>query len=124
MIDIDHFKNVNDNYGHDIGDLVLIKIAEKAEQSAVSAKACRWGGEEFVLWFPTGGGDPEAIRLAIEQMKISFPKCDKTVSVTASIGAAKGDGDLLGLISRADKALYKAKKNGRNRVEWELSGKR
>ena len=68
MIDIDHFKNVNDNYGHDIGDLVLFKIGEKAEQSAVSAKACRWGGEEFVLWFPTGGGDPEAIRAVMDDL--------------------------------------------------------
>ena len=119
MIDIDHFKNVNDNYGHDIGDLVLIKVAENVEQAAVNAKACRWGGEEFVLWFPTGGCDPEAIRLGIEQMKIEFPTCDKAVSLTVSIGAAKGEGDLLKLISRADKALYKAKENGRNRVEWE-----
>ena len=119
MIDVDHFKNVNDDYGHDIGDLVLIKVAESAEESAMNAKACRWGGEEFVLWFPKGVGDPEAVRLCIEQMKIGFPNCDKTVSVTVSIGVAKGDSDLLDLISRADKALYRAKENGRNRVEWE-----
>ena len=119
MIDVDRFKGVNDNYGHDVGDLVLVKVAENAEKTAVSATACRWGGEEFVLWFPTGGGDPEAVRLGIEKMNVAIPNCDKTVSVTVSIGVAKGEGDLFDLISRADKALYRAKENGRNRVEWE-----
>jgi diguanylate cyclase (GGDEF)-like protein len=62
MIDIDHFKRVNDSYGHDIGDLVLASVAQRIEMEA-NTKVCRWGGEEFVVWFPEEKNmcDPERV---------------------------------------------------------------
>ena len=119
MIDIDHFKNVNDNYGHDVGDIVLEKVAELTEVECIEARTCRWGGEEFVVWFPVGGGDPEVLRQKMEKMDIGIPNCDKIINVTISIGVASGEGELIDLISRADVALYKAKQSGRNRVVLE-----
>ena len=66
MIDIDHFKQVNDSYGHDIGDLVLASVAQRIEKEA-NTKVCRWGGEEFVVWFPEEKNmcDPERVRAQI-----------------------------------------------------------
>ena len=119
MLDIDYFKNINDRYGHDVGDLVLVSVSQAAEQQAHS-KICRWGGEEFVIWFPDSRNmvDPEEIRTAVEKMVVHIPNCDKTTQVTVSIGAVKGNAALKELISRADAALYQAKENGRNRVVW------
>ena len=119
ILDIDHFKVVNDNYGHDVGDMVLAEIARIASDEAPDAKVCRWGGEEFVIWFPKGGGDAEALRQRVEKMVLAIPNTEKNISVTVSIGAARGEGELTELISRADSLLYKAKQNGRNRVELE-----
>lgn len=118
ILDIDIFKSVNDSYGHDVGDLVLARVAQLASELK-HALVCRWGGEEFVVWFPDAGrmSDPEALRQAVEDMVIQLPSCAGQVKVTISIGVAKGSGPLPDLIARADKALYRAKKNGRNRVE-------
>lgn len=118
MIDIDHFKYVNDTYGHDVGDIVLAKVAMEITEIA-GAQVCRWGGEEFVVWFPDTKKmcDPEKIRRAVEEMDVMIPRCDKRINVTISIGVAKGAGDLQQLIVKADRALYKAKDRGRNRVE-------
>ncbi|MDD6050278.1 MAG: GGDEF domain-containing protein [Clostridiales bacterium] len=118
ILDIDHFKAVNDSYGHDIGDLTLARVAQLASRIK-DARICRWGGEEFVVWFPDARSmtDPDALRQAVENMVVQIPNSSKQLKVTISIGVAKGSGKLSDLIARADKALYRAKENGRNRVE-------
>lgn len=118
MIDIDHFKSVNDSYGHDAGDLVLAGVARITSVIA-NAPVCRWGGEEFVVWFPDAGKmcDPEEIRRTVEEMSVTIPHSEKKVKVTVSIGVAKGSGELQELVTKADRAMYHAKNNGRNRVE-------
>ena len=119
MIDIDHFKKVNDSFGHDIGDMVLAGVAKKIAEH-VDSRVCRWGGEEFVVWFPDSGrmGDPEIIREEVEKMVFEIPYTDKTVSVTVSIGAARGRGELETVVRAADAAMFRAKEKGRNRVEY------
>lgn len=116
MLDIDHFKVVNDIYGHSVGDSVLKETAKAMSEAAPEAIACRWGGEEFLLWFPNGGGDPEAVRAKVNGASVVTPD-GKTVRVTISVGAASDECGLDELIRRADKALYRAKANGRDRVE-------
>ena len=119
MIDIDHFKTVNDTYGHDVGDLVLADVARQIVAHA-DTRVCRWGGEEFVVWFADSrkACDPEAIRRGVAEMSIQVPYCDKAVQVTVSIGVASGTGDLKQLVRAADEAMFRAKENGRNRVEY------
>ena len=117
MIDIDHFKQVNDSYGHEIGDLVLATVAREIVQEA-GTQVCRWGGEEFVVWFPESKNlcDPERIRARIEQAVISIPNSKKTLQVTVSVGAAVGTGTLDALVRAADEAMLQAKNDGRNRA--------
>ena len=119
MIDIDYFKHVNDSYGHDVGDLVLASVAEEIQKIA-DTRVCRWGGEEFVVWFPDSANmcDPEKIRAGIENMDITIPNSSKVIHVTISAGVAKGTGTLNALIKAADEAELRAKNNGRNRIEY------
>lgn len=124
MFDIDHFKQVNDTYGHPAGDLVLQVLARTVqEQIRDSDILCRWGGEEFILLLPDCDINhaekvAEKIRLAIEN-QISVPYGNKTISITASFGVAQllPVDAKLDLVKRLDDALYDAKKKGRNRVE-------
>lgn len=125
MCDIDHFKKVNDIYGHPGGDIVLRSIAELfTEAIRMTDLVARYGGEEFAVILPetpTKGGAvfAERLRRAVEQMK-----CDvdgQEVKVTVSIGLATCEEWMAqitksSLIDSADKALYESKKNGRNRV--------
>lgn len=119
MIDIDHFKQVNDSYGHDIGDLVLASVAQRIEKEA-NTKVCRWGGEEFVVWFPEEKNmcDPERVRAQIEKMEINIPNSEKLIHVTVSIGVMRGEGELSALVKAADEAMLLAKNKGRNRTEY------
>ena len=119
MIDIDHFKHVNDSFGHDVGDLVLASVAREIK-SIADTRVCRWGGEEFVIWFPDSEKmcDPEKIRAGIENMDITIPGSTKVLHVTVSVGVAKGTGNLGALIKAADEAMLLAKNNGRNRIEY------
>ena len=117
MIDIDHFKSVNDNYGHDTGDKVLKKLA-RIFQGAIrtSDSVARWGGEEFLICCTTiEESDLLPIAETIRKLVASstFDRADK---MTASLGcAAIVKGESIGdLIKRADIALYEAKNNGRN----------
>ncbi len=120
LLDIDHFKQVNDNYGHHVGDQVLQSIAAILERNTRGYDLTgRWGGEEFLVVCPatTQGGIlslAEHLRLAI--MKNDYKEVPQQ---TASFGVATvRDGDSVNdLIGRADEALYRAKESGRNRVE-------
>ena len=121
FFDLDHFKEVNDNYGHSVGDDVLEKIT--AIVSAANRKAdifARYGGEEFIILTPET--DLEGALVHAERLRSDIDKFDfKTVDhVTSSFGVtefiAKTD-DLESLLDRVDIALYQAKDFGRNRVE-------
>ena len=120
MIDIDHFKSVNDRFGHGIGDQVLRKFCVKVKESIrVSDVLGRWGGEEFLLLLPNCNLD-SAIELA-ERIRANVQK-ERFVGVgelTASFGVADFDTreGWDSWLNRADVALYRAKNDGRNRVE-------
>jgi two-component system cell cycle response regulator len=120
MFDIDHFKRINDTYGHRAGDIVLQEltglIAAYIRKEDLFA---RWGGEEFIIILTSCGQDggrvlAERFRLRVEQNTFSVAK-----KVTCSFGVAQllPEEDENALIHRVDQALYSAKKGGRNRVE-------
>ena len=123
LLDLDHFKQVNDSHGHSAGDLVLQTVASVLRKGVRPYDlCCRHGGEEFLVVLPetalTGAaGIAERLRSDIEQQVISLP-AGQTLQVTASIGAAAlaGDETIDQLIIRADEAMYQAKQGGRNRV--------
>ncbi len=124
MIDLDHFKEVNDQYGHAAGDAALTQVAGLlAESMRASDFAARYGGEEFAVLLPHTGRDDalhlaERLRQAIETRQLAVG--ERSFSITASIGVSSLDGRALSpsddLLLRADKALYAAKGNGRNAV--------
>jgi diguanylate cyclase (GGDEF)-like protein len=120
IIDIDHFKSVNDTFGHPVGDMVLVAIVQVIIASVrIYDYICRWGGDELVIILP-GINEfglekvGEKIRLAVE--KLTFEELSD-LEITVTIGGAvqlhQSDQKLF---SRADAALIKAKKSGRNRV--------
>jgi len=123
MMDLDHFKGVNDRYGHLCGDAMLTAVGTRMrEVLRNSDMKCRYGGEEFLLVLPDTPGDgaahvAESLRREIAKLQIVWN--GEPVSTTASMGvttAAAGEIDARALIGRADGALYRAKKEGRNRV--------
>jgi diguanylate cyclase (GGDEF)-like protein/PAS domain S-box-containing protein len=122
MMDADHFKNINDTYGHQTGDEVLRAISDRCRQTLRSNDIlARYGGEEFVVVFPEtnldeAGAVAERLRVAVAGSPIKVG--EQTVAVTISIGlAAFAPGnDLDRLLHRADAALYTAKQDGRNLV--------
>lgn len=125
MIDLDHFKRVNDTYGHQDGDVVLRCLAETLQAHLRKYDtAARFGGEEFCLALPQTPQD-EAVavaeRLCAEIKKMRFTGSSCEIRITVSIGVAtaphKEIKDCEDLIRFADNALYRAKENGRNRVE-------
>lgn len=135
MLDIDHFKRVNDTWGHVAGDAVLRELAQRIEsQVRASDVAARYGGEEFIILLPNTDVTSaellaERIRGAISAAPIDLP-CGETATVTASIGISEvrpgaDDNDLKtvgdSLIARADVALYAAKSAGRDRVVVEAA---
>lgn len=119
MLDIDHFKAVNDSFGHDAGDVVLVELSRIVRASIrANDSFARWGGEEFlILCGSTGPEDAavlaERIRQRIEERP--FAVCGK---VTASLGiaGARKDDTVESLVHRSDKAMYASKEAGRNRV--------
>jgi diguanylate cyclase (GGDEF)-like protein len=142
MLDVDHFKNFNDTYGHDIGDQVLKMVATRLAHVGGGGKAYRYGGEEFTIVFPGKGVDKalphlEALRRNIADYTLALRagdrpaqtesgrkqrgkrRAEKAVAVTISIGVAERNDRLTQpdeVIQAADKALYRAKNRGRNRV--------
>ena len=126
MCDIDHFKKFNDTYGHDTGDEVLKMVATKLSEVKGGGKAYRYGGEEFTILFPSKGVDEsfvyvDAIRqnIASTPFRVRGKKSSKNIFVHISAGIVENssdDNDVFAVMKRADNALYKAKKAGRNRV--------
>ena len=142
MLDVDHFKKFNDSYGHDVGDQVLKMVAAKMAGVGGGGHAFRYGGEEFTVLF--AGRDIEhalphleAVRGAIEHHQLALRSLDRpakaktgrrqrgasraaqSVSVTISIGVAASNDKLAtpeDVLKAADKALYRAKRGGRNQV--------
>ncbi|MDH3999375.1 MAG: GGDEF domain-containing protein [Desulfuromonadales bacterium] len=139
MVDIDHFKKVNDTHGHDVGDQVLRMVATCLRRVSGGGRAYRYGGEEFAVIFP--GKTAERALPHLEQLRESIaesgfvlrgkkrPKekpqtqrkatSDKKLHVTASIGVSERSEDLATpeeVIKAADQALYRAKKGGRNQI--------
>ncbi len=120
FFDIDHFKKVNDTYGHLAGDEVLQKVAQEAKKSIRSQDTiARWGGEEFVILLPGASlhvAEKKASEIKEAIKKIQFEKIG-TVTCSFGVTLRRKNDTIASLISRADKAMYKAKKNGRDRVE-------
>lgn len=124
MIDVDHFKKVNDTYGHQSGDATLVEVAARVRRALREYDAVgRYGGEEFIAVLSNANLDSavklcERIRLLIQDQGIDTPA--GKINITASIGLASCGAKLMTperLIAVADAALYRAKANGRNRVE-------
>lgn len=123
MLDLDHFKQVNDTYGHEGGDLALQALgALLARAGRISDSAARWGGEEFVLLLtetPLSAARDvaERIRKAVESLEIQAGPHSFRLSVSVGVAAfSRVDNDWYQALSRADRALYAAKETGRNRV--------
>ncbi len=123
MLDLDHFKQINDNYGHPIGDQVVQEFAECCKCSVREVDLIgRYGGEEVVVFLPETDSDTamqvaNRLREAVEQMPIRIS--DQELHITVSIGVSRRDENTLELetlIARADQAMYVAKHKGRNRV--------
>ena len=123
LLDLDHFKQVNDVHGHSAGDLVLQAVAAALRQGVRPYDlCCRYGGEEFLVILPEtaledAAGIAERLRRDIENLKITAAK-ETALQITASIGAAAllGHETIDQLVARADEAMYNAKSSGRNRV--------
>lgn len=119
VLDIDHFKKVNDTYGHDVGDSVLRELSSCVQTMTQAGDTLgRWGGEEFVCLLPDANAK-EAVAVA-ERMRarvanVSFAHADH-VTISVGVASARPDDTPETLFRRADKALYHAKKNGRNQV--------
>jgi len=144
MVDVDHFKKFNDRHGHDVGDQVLQLVASRLGRAPGGAKAYRYGGEEFTLLFPGRTREEalphlESVRESVADARFSLrswkrprkkpeaggstkkseSKQSRALSVTVSIGMADTTGkdvDPESILKKADQALYRAKKKGRNQV--------
>jgi len=129
ILDIDHFKAVNDNHGHDVGDAVLREFAARLRRNIRGVDlACRFGGEEFVVLMPdTDTAQAEAVAERVRQaiaeksFDVGTPRpLSVTVSVGVSIRESLSDTPE-GMVKRADVALYRAKRGGRNRVIFDAA---
>ena len=120
LIDIDHFKQINDRHGHQGGDAVLKAMARLVQSQLRHVdKFARWGGEEFLLMLPNIGTEDamaalERLRLGVQEMKLE-DRPGLKVTFSAGLAQARPGESLENLIERADQALYDAKRQGRNR---------
>jgi two-component system, cell cycle response regulator len=129
ILDIDHFKGVNDTFGHDAGDKVLKAFSERVRKVIrIPDMICRLGGEEFVVVMPDTNTDvaariAERVRAEIEQERFIVDDAGTAIGITVSIGLAERGQDHSsdGLFRRADRALYRSKTDGRNRVSAEAA---
>jgi diguanylate cyclase (GGDEF)-like protein len=129
IADVDYFKQFNDNYGHAKGDQVLVSLANEIRSNLKRPYdlVSRYGGEEFGIVLPKTSADKayqlcETIRMAIERLNLAHEFSPVSKKITVSIGGTtvipSKTMDLLTIIEKADQQLFKAKNNGRNRVEW------
>lgn len=122
MIDVDHFKRINDSHGHPAGDLVLSELAAEIGRAARSTDLLyRYGGEEFALLLhntPAEGAliTAERIRQAAARLTVGYRGSALNFTVSLGIATLQGDDSAAELLRRADEALYRAKHEGRNRV--------
>ena len=122
ILDIDHFKRVNDEHGHDVGDRALIHLAAVAKSGLRDTDVvCRYGGEEFVVILP--GSGIEGARIVVDRLRQMAERTPLRVAAvslqirfSAGVAESRGDDDRNALVKRADTALYAAKRGGRNRV--------
>ena len=120
MVDVDHFKKINDQYGHQVGDGVLIEVVRKAAQTLRSPAAVgRYGGEEFLVLLPNTGRE-QAVQIAQRMQhhlvgELAHPK----VTISVGVASIASSDTLKSLIGRADDALYAAKNAGRNTIVLE-----
>jgi len=130
LIDMDFFKAVNDNHGHDIGDAVLREFAQRLKRNIRGVDlACRFGGEEFVVLMPDtdyqqAQGVAERVRQAVADRPFDVSSVGRGLAVTVSVGVALNEGVLDTpeiLLKRTDVALYRAKREGRNRVVFDAA---
>ncbi|MCK5679180.1 GGDEF domain-containing protein, partial [bacterium] len=124
LIDVDDFKSVNDKHGHQVGDGILRGLGSFLRQNLRDSDfPARYGGEEFICLLPSTDQTHaiqagEKIRHLLAQSKLSSKKMDVSLQITVSIGIATlNDNESIDdLIKRADSALYKSKRNGKNQV--------
>ncbi|MGI2328399.1 histidine kinase N-terminal 7TM domain-containing diguanylate cyclase [Planococcus sp. YIM B11945] len=122
LMDIDYFKRVNDTYGHHIGDQVLVHVAKVCESQLGSGQLfARYGGEEFVLALKSDVQAAAALgnqlRLALESRPLTIEEGEITVTLSLGVAEAAAGDTVYQLLNKADKALYEAKEEGRNRVK-------
>ncbi len=121
MIDVDHFKSVNDAYGHKAGDKALVLIADQLRNHLRESDfLARFGGEEFVVLMPETNLDSAAVaaeklRVAVEQCQFHYQNAQVSITVSAGLAQLRKNDTLESLFQRADDALYRAKETGRNR---------
>jgi two-component system cell cycle response regulator len=129
LIDMDFFKSVNDNHGHDIGDAVLKEFSQRLRRNIRGVDlACRFGGEEFVVLMPDtdyrqAQGVAERVRMAVAERGFETPGM-RPLTVTCSVGVALNEHQMDTpemILKRADVALYRAKREGRNRVVFDAA---
>jgi diguanylate cyclase (GGDEF)-like protein len=121
FFDIDHFKKVNDTYGHDTGDLVLKKVAQAIRACLRTGDTlARWGGEEMVASL-LGANEQDAavkaeeVRQSVE--KLIFPEASELkITISSGVASSEGARELSELVKHSDEALYRAKESGRNKV--------
>ena len=122
ICDIDFFKKVNDQYGHDVGDEVLVKISEIFQKEIEKGNfAARWGGEEFLLLFPACNGDDaraklEKIRSDIKELQFHAEETDFRIAMTFGLAEYDYVNGLKATIKEADEKLYIGKENGRDQI--------
>jgi diguanylate cyclase (GGDEF)-like protein len=128
MLDIDHFKRINDTYGHPIGDEAIRAMARMCQSSLrVHDLAARFGGEEFVLTLPQTDGEgatvvAERLRRKTEALAIASEGGEVHFTVSIGIATSRKELQFETVMEGADQALYRAKQSGRNRVELEIRG--
>ncbi|MEX0819620.1 MAG: GGDEF domain-containing protein [Pirellulaceae bacterium] len=124
LLDVDHFKEFNDTYGHQAGDEVLKDVAHTLTREAGKNIVCRYGGEEFAIIFP--GSDlktaipvAESVRAAITDQVFEFDGLDLKITASSGLAQLSSKESVADVVKRADDALYISKENGRNRGYWD-----
>lgn len=124
MLDVDHFKNVNDTYGHDAGDKILKMVADVLSSTSRSFDVvARWGGEEFMVLFANVNESllkkiAERQRMLIEKSRVLYEGAEINITISIGITLFNEDDDQESVIKRCDDLLYQAKEAGRNQVQF------